>query len=186
MTYVWKRQLVHALQRGQVFEPQAGKEALAVGFADIVGFTRLARELNENEIAALVDGFESKAQDAATETGSRIVKTIGDEVMFVSEAVRGATEMALALTDRKEGDFEVRVGVAHGELTAHHGDYFGNTVNLASRAAGVALPGTVLISEEIAEGLSDDPGYEIKPIPRRRLKGIGHAQLYVLRRSPRG
>ncbi|MEA2433718.1 MAG: adenylate cyclase [Actinomycetota bacterium] len=186
LVYVWKRQLVSALQRAQVFQPQESEVTMAIGFVDIVGFTRLSRELNENDLARLVEEFESSAQDAATEIGTRIVKTIGDEVMFVADTPRAAAEMVLRLTDAySDPDREprVRAGVAYGEVAAHHGDYFGPTVNLASRAASVALPGTALVAESVGEALADDETYLLKPVPRRRLKGIGSPQLYVLRRK---
>jgi adenylate cyclase len=186
LVYVWRRQLAEALQRASVLTTQGDAASLAIGFADIVGFTRLSRELAENDLTRLIESFEASAQDAATEFGGRIVKTIGDEVMFVSDTARQAAEMSLQLAEAyasDEGPLQVRIGMALGEVIVHHGDYFGLTVNLANRSVGVARPGSVLVSEEFADALGDDARYEIKPIPRRRLKGIGTVQLYVLRLS---
>ena len=184
LVYVWRRHLAGALQRAQVLEPRGSAVDMSVGFADLVGFTRLSRQVDEDELQRIIERFETVAQDVATATGGRIVKTIGDEVMFVADEPEQAAELALGMAEGSEwvdDGLEVRVGVALGDLTAHHGDYFGPVVNLASRAARVAHPNAALVSEELAGALGD-ASYELKPIPRRRLKGIGSPQLYVLRR----
>jgi adenylate cyclase len=186
LAYVWRRHMANSLQRTQVLQPEGFTSVLAVGFADIVGFTRLSRELNEEELARTIDAFEAAANNAATETGARVVKTIGDEVMFVADDARQAAEMALHLAEefsQDDGTLQVRIGVAIGDVITHFGDYYGPTVNLANRSVGEARPGTILVSEELAEALHAESGYEVKPIPRKKLKGIGHAQLYVLRRA---
>lgn len=185
LVYVWRRRLADALNRGDVLALSGPSVDLTVGFADLVGFTRLSREITESELSELIERFEAMAQEATTEFGGRIVKTIGDEVMFVADDCHVAADVALRLMEHSETDeqIDIRIGLAMGELTAHHGDYFGNTVNLASRAARAARPGTALVSEEIAEALDERPGYDTKPIPKRKLKGIGSSQLYVLRRT---
>src|SRR5688500_1729227 len=77
LVYVWQRHLAHALQRAQVMEPQGSSVQMAVGFADLVGFARLSRHLDQGELEGLIERFESAAQEAATAVGGRIVKTIG-------------------------------------------------------------------------------------------------------------
>lgn len=188
LTYVWRRHLADALQRAQVMEPQGASVQMAIGFADLVGFTRITRRLDQDELEHLIERFEEVAQEAATAVGGRIVKTIGDEVMFVADRVEQAAEVALAIVEessKSDSEVEVRVGCAIGELISHHGDYFGPTVNLASRAARGALPNSVLVSEAFATSLDGD-GFSVKPVPVRRLKGIGSPQLYVLRRASEG
>lgn len=185
LVYVWRRHLAHALQRAQVLEPDGASVQMAVGFADLVGFTRLSRHLDQDELERVIEGFEAVAQEAATAVGGRIVKTIGDEVMFVADGADEAADMGLAMIDAcaaSQSQVEIRVGLAIGELVPHHGDYFGPTVNLASRAGRAARPNSALVSEDFAQALSDDR-FSTKPIPTRRLKGIGSHQLHVLRRA---
>lgn len=184
LVYVWRRHLADALQRGQVLAPQTSTVRTAVGFADLVGFTRLSREIDEDDLAALVEAFESATQEIATDAGGRIVKTIGDEVMFVADDAPAGAAMALALVESSVGelDAEIRVGMAIGQVTPHHGDYFGPTVNLASRAARVARPSSVLVDEGVTHALEGNDSFLLKPIPLRRVKGLGTPQLYVLRR----
>ena len=184
LVYVWRRHLAQALQRAQVLEPQGSAVQMAVGFADLVAFSRISRHLDQDELEGLIERFEAVAQEAATAVGGRIVKTIGDEVMFVADEATDAAEMALAMVDAcsgSESEVEIRVGAAIGELTSHHGDYFGPTVNLASRAARAARPNSVLVGDDFAKQLTDD--FSVKPVPVRRLKGIGSPQLFVLRRG---
>lgn len=185
LLHLWRRQLAHALVRADVLHPAETDTELAVGFADLVGFTRLARQVDEAELARIVERFEGRSHELAAEVGARIVKTIGDEVMFVADDPSSAAELALRLTESlatSEEEIEVRVGVAHGAAIAHRGDYFGPTVNLASRTARMARPNTVLLAEAMARALEDRDDLAIRPIRRRKLKGIGPTDLFVLRR----
>ena len=186
LLHVWRRHLAHALIRADVLNPDQPGTELAVGFADLVGFTRLARQIDEAELARIVERFESRSHEVATEVGARVVKTIGDEVMFVAEDPSSAVEFALRLIESLAGDemdLEVRAGIALGAAVAHRGDYFGPTVNLSSRTARMARPNTLLVSEATARALEQREDLVTKPIPRRKLKGIGPTDLFVVRRS---
>jgi adenylate cyclase len=158
---------------------------LAVGFADIAGYTELTAGLDEHELSELLAAFELLAYDTAAEHNGRIVKTIGDEVMFVA-APRDAAMIALALVDRAAADPfvpAVRIGVAFGSVLARDGDYYGPVVNLASRLTDRARRGSVLAAEALHDTLADDPDLWWRPLGPKRLRGIGEAQLFVLRRS---
>jgi adenylate cyclase len=95
--------------------------------------------------------------------------------------------MGLRLAERFSDDEvvpDVRVGLAFGPALPREGDFLGATVNLASRIAAYALPGTVLISDELNEKIAVEPGFKTKPLrPFTRLKGIGRVRLWVLRRK---
>jgi adenylate cyclase len=79
----------------------------------------------------------------------------------------------------------VRVGMAYGPVLPLMGDVFGTTVNLASRLTAMARPGTALVDAGLATELRDDGAYELARIARRRVRGLGVVQPYVLRRSGR-
>jgi adenylate cyclase len=187
LVHAWRRHLADAVTRSEI-ELVPGEEAkLVVGFADLVGFTRLSRYVDAEELEAIVDRFESTAHDLVTEFGGRVVKTIGDEVMFVADDVERAVEIGLrlidVLTSGDEANISLRVGIAYGPVVAHRGDYFGPTTNLASRAAKVARRNTLLVSEEVRDVLEERDDLEVKPIPRTRLKGIGAPRLWAVRRT---
>ena len=106
---------------------------LAVGFADMVGFTLLSQHLGEDELAAVVRRFEEISHDIVTGLGGRVVKMIGDEAMFVVDSVVAAARIGLGLAEAYADDellSDVRVGLAVGPVLVHDGDYFGPTVNL--------------------------------------------------------
>lgn len=180
---VWRRHLQAAararLLRG---DPDDGR-GLVVGFADLVGFTALAQQVSDEELAEVVDQFEQLAYDVVVAGGGRVVKMIGDEVMFLVEDPVAAAQIALGLADASRDAAElsdVRVGLALGPVLEREGDAYGATVNLASRATGIAYPGTVVVSPELRAYLADDPDFAFKNMRPRSLKHIGRVQLSVL------
>jgi adenylate cyclase len=191
VTYLWRRHLAAAAQR-QLYigsDAASGQETLTVGFADMVGFTAISQQMDEHELAGVVDRFESVAYDTIAEFGGRVVKMIGDEVMYVTDDAVSGAMVAVTLAE-VYGDDEtmpdVRVGLASGPVLAREGDYFGPTVNLASRIVNIAYPGSAVVSDEIHEALEDDERFGWKPLRPRRLKGIGWTPLWVLTRPGEG
>lgn len=187
LLHIWRRHLTAALETEATLEgSETETEGSTTGFADLVGFTRLSRHISEEELTHLVESFDSEMQEIVSELGGRIVKTIGDEVMFVMYDPAAAAEAALRMTETFPDDGEpptVRVGLATGPAVKYRGDYFGPTVNLAARAVGEARPGTVLVSDETRDAVDDEGGYAFKPLRPRRLKGVGTTRLWSLRRA---
>ena len=183
----WRRHL-QAASRRRMLEVVAGadKVEVVVGFADLVGFTVLSQQMTDVELSDIVGEFEALAYDVVTAGGGRVVKTIGDEVMFSVASPKAAAEIALSLSEGTRASDElsdVRVGMAFGPVLDREGDLFGPVVNLASRITALALPGTVVVDPELAAALQDDEGYVVKPMRPRYLKNIGRVALHVLRRS---
>jgi adenylate cyclase len=145
----------------------------SVGFVDLVGFTTLARRMTIRELAAVVDRFEEATHDVATARRGRVVKLIGDEVMFVAPDAAAACDIALALVEQFAGDAQVtpRGGLAAGELLVRGGDYYGPVVNLAARLAGIAVPREILVDTEVADGAAGAP-FRFEPAGRRMLRGF--------------
>lgn len=185
---VWRRHLQSAARR-RLLRPPGTQHALIVGFADLVGFTALSQQVSDVELGAIVDLFETLAYDVVAAEGGRVVKTIGDEVMFLVDEPESAAEIALSLADAsREADelSDVRVGMARGPVLEREGDCFGPTVNLASRATTIAYPGTVVVSGALHEALDGNDSYVFRAMRQRYLKNIGRTQLWVLRRSSDG
>ncbi|GAT65107.1 adenylate/guanylate cyclase domain-containing protein [Planomonospora sp. ID91781] len=189
LVHVWRAQLAAAGTRLLAIADLAEEPApptrltLAVGFADLVSFTRVSRELDEYGLAELVEGFESRAADVVAAHGGRLVKTIGDEVLFTAAEPATAAEIALELGEavRREGP-DVRVGLAYGPVLPMMGDVFGTTVNLAARLTAIARPGSVVADEALAGAVEGTAGIEVRRIRRRPARGLGVVQPYVLRR----
>lgn len=153
-SYIWRRHLVSAANRmltPTLVPGGEGTTALAVGFVDIVGYTTQSRNLSEAELVAWVEGFEDTATTVVTDHAARVIKTIGDEILYVTDDPVAAVEVALTLTERgadPEDPFpQVRAGLAHGQVVARLGDVFGSTVNVAARLTSLARPGTVVVDE---------------------------------------
>ena len=192
LEYVWRRHLQAALRRAAVVRPghlegdhEINVGETTVGFADLVGFTALAQRLSEGALADLVTRFEALAHDTVVSSGGRVVKMIGDEVMFVVDDARHGVEVGLALAEAYAGDevlSDVRVGLACGPVLAKDGDFYGPTVNLASRLVKVARPGSVVTSESVREALGDDDRIAWRSIKNRYLKDIGRVNLHVASR----
>jgi len=159
LEFVWRRHVQAATRRAMLLRTRGANGALphlAVGFADMVGFTVLSQQLAEDELAALVSRFEEVAHDTVTAMGGRVVKMIGDEAMFVTESVLAAARIGLRLSEVYADDellSDVRVALAVGPVLVQDGDYFGPVVNLASRMVGIANPGSVLVSDEFHTAL---------------------------------
>lgn len=182
--YVWRRHLAVAAESALVAtgDEDAG---VAVGFVDLVGFTELSRELSGEALEELVERFEHLAAHAVGEAGGRVVKTLGDEVMFTAGDARAGVSVALRLAESVAEQLgrEVRAGVAFGPVVARLGDVFGPTVNIASRLTGIAHPGTVLVDRGAATALRDDAGFDVAPIRRQSVRGYSHLAPFRVRRA---
>ena len=164
------------------------RPVMAVGFADMVGFTMLSQHLGDEELAAVVARFEELAHDTVVALGGRVVKMIGDEVMFVVQSADGAAQIGLSLAEAYAGDdllSDVRVALAVGPVLVKDGDFYGPVVNLASRLVNVAQPGTVLISDEFKAALDGEgaPDIDTRPLRTRTLKDLGRVQMWKLMRA---
>jgi adenylate cyclase len=185
--YTWKRHLQVAARRRMVRDSGAERGySQSVGFADLVGFTALSQQLSDHELAMTVDRFEATAYDIVSAHGGRVIKMIGDEVMFAVDEVADAVEIALLLADAYHDDEElsdVRVGVAWGPVLEREGDLFGPTVNLASRIVSIAYAGSVVVSSEVKDALDQRDDLRWRSLRTRQLKNIGRVQLYAVRRA---
>lgn len=144
----------------------------AVGFVDLVGFTALSGRLPAGELAAFIGRFEADAHDVVARHGARVVKLIGDEVMFVATDAAAVCAAALGLIDVFSSGFEAvvpRGGLAYGDVLLRGGDYYGSVVNLASRLVDLAVPMEVLVTEPLADAAT---GCRCEPAGRRVVKGF--------------
>jgi adenylate cyclase len=188
LEYSWRRHLQAAARRATLWRASAeapGSAELSVGFADLVGFTALSQQLSAPALADVVNRFEEVAFDVVVRGGGRVVKMIGDEAMFVvtdpGHAVHIGLDLAEAYAD-EESLSDVRVGIAHGQVLPREGDYYGPTVNLASRIVNIARPGSVVVSNAVHDELADtDPTLKWRPLRPRYLKEIGRVGLWVVK-----
>jgi adenylate cyclase len=123
----------------------AGQVDLAVGFADIVGFTAASSRLNALEVSKMAQTLLRAAESVFPDHDTRIVKGIGDAVMFTAPDLVSACAAAAALIKAaSRSDLPLRIGVAYGPMLRAYADYFGRTVNIASRLSDEARAGEIL------------------------------------------
>jgi adenylate cyclase len=149
---------------------------LAVGFVDLVGFTSFSREVPVAELGVAISEFEDVAFATVAAHDGRVVKLIGDEVMFVALDPLGACEIGLEMVAHFSGErsrVRPRGGVAIGEVFTRGGDYYGPVVNLASRICELAVPDEILVTDEVRRRVGDSsPSVVFDPAGRRMLKGF--------------
>ena len=206
-TYIWRRHLAGAASRLLTTETTGSAVSdQAVCFVDIVGFTSRSKTLAEGELVDWIEQFEDAATGIVVDHGGRIIKMIGDEILFVTDDPDAAAEIALTMTGRGSDADDpfpaVRAGLAHGPVVSRLGDVFGPVVNIASRLTSVARPGTVLVDrgayralaglpadtpddEQENGGPDSDAGtsaYRFRRMRRLSVKGYSRLQAWVLRR----
>lgn len=186
-SFVWRRHLISAASRF-VADPRAlgGSTArLAVAFVDIVGYTSRSRSLSEEELVEWIEEFEDSMTHLVVDAGGRVIKNLGDAVLYVCEDPLAAAEAALTAVARgaDEADTfpEVRAGLAYGDVVIRLGDVFGPTVNIASRLCSVARPSTVVIDEDTHAEFADVPTVELKRLRRVGVKGYSRLSMYSIR-----
>lgn len=157
----------------------------AMCFLDITGYTRLTQERGDAAAAELAEQLGHLVQRTSFKYGGRPVKWLGDGVMFYfpnpGPGVVAALEMVTGVTEA--GLPPAHVGLHAGPVIFQEGDYYGQTVNVASRIAEYARPGEVLVSQEVvdAAGAAEVAFREIGPI---ELKGVsGAMRLHAAQRA---
>ena len=186
VVHVWRRQFAASVGRAFVAATEDGMPLLAVGFVDIVDFTRSSQTWDSSTLERLLERFESETSLRVTAVGGQVIKTLGDAVMFVVDDAGAAVEVALQTVAAHAQDDElpdVRAGVALGPVLVRLGDVFGQPVNIASRLTDEARPRTVLVESRIAELLADDGAYDLKKLRRRSVRGYKALTPYLVRRT---
>jgi adenylate cyclase len=177
--YIHRRLFASSLRRELANRTAGtGSEQSAV-FADLVGYTTLSERLGPLELSELVGSFEAVAYDTVAEHGGRLVKTIGDEVLFAADDPLVAVDTSVDLLQRADaaGLPPLRAGLDHGPAVWFEGDLFGPTVNRAARLVAEAPVGALAASASFAAGV---PGRDWVPIGERDLKGVGALAVVTL------
>jgi class 3 adenylate cyclase len=143
-------------------------------FADLVGFTELTSEQGDEEAAELAISFHRRVSELARELGCHVVKAIGDAVMVRSEDGEAAVRLASRILGlaRAEGLPPVRVGLDTGPAVERNGDWFGATVNTASRVTAAAGVDELLMTERTRNAAAGVRGLELTARGRHPLKGL--------------
>lgn len=185
LVYMYRRHLAAATeQQLRVSSDDSGGVSMSVGFADLSGFTALSQQLDMRELAGLIDRFNASTAEVVSQAGGRIIKTIGDEIMFGTIDAAASAVMATTLIDAvsgRDGLPQLKVGLASGTIIAREGDLFGGPVNLASRLVTTARPASILVDEATHDALESDERFRFTPLGHLPLKGFGQVRAFRLR-----
>ena len=187
LVYVWRRHLAAAVARVEALgasETDLHTTQLTVGFADIVAFTALTNQLDHARIGDLVEIFESRCADVVAGQHGRVIKSLGDAVLFVNEDPIRAYDTAegiIAVIGRDPRMPDVRVGLSTGSVVTRLGDVFGPPVNMAARLTAVARRNRIIVDETTA-GLLPEDQFEARPLPARSVRGFGLVEPVAVRR----
>lgn len=144
-------------------------------FADLAGYTALTEAHGDERAADLAEAFCERVCSIESEHGGSDVKTLGDAVMSRIPDAGEAIRLGVRIVDeigRSHGFPAVRVGMHHGPAVRRGDDWFGSTVNLASRVAAVAEAGQVLLTDAVRAAASSTPGIEIRPLGQQSFKNV--------------
>ncbi|CAM2813626.1 adenylate/guanylate cyclase domain-containing protein [Actinomyces slackii] len=198
LAYVWRRHLASLLSRTDAEvagrdREEAGPDYYplirSLGFVDIVSFTQRAQGMSKQDLTLMLEDFEHTTRDVVTSRGARVVKTIGDAVMYIADDLPTAADVVTALVDELQGGPEairVRASLVHGRVVSRSGDVFGPTVNLASRLVDTAEPGGIRMDEATAMALLDGPVahlYRVGQCHQVVAKGLGRIVPWSLERA---
>lgn len=150
------------------------REETAVAFADLVGFTELGERIDVDDLGGVADRLGALAREVA-EPPVRLIKELGDGVMFVSPDPAPALDAMLRMIEGADGAGlpPLRAGIAYGPAINRYGDWYGSTVNLASRLGDRARPESVLATNELRDALGDRAQrFAFSEAGLKRLKGF--------------
>lgn len=188
LIYAWRRHLAAAAARVEALganEEDLHTTQVTVGFADIVAFTSLSNVLDEHRLGNMIEIFEARCQDVVSAHSGRIIKSIGDSVLFINESAADAIDTAegiIGVIGRDKRMPDVRVGLASGSVIMRLGDVFGPPVNMAARLTAVARRNRVIIDEKTAALLPADV-FETRRLTARPVRGFGLVEPVAVRRA---
>jgi adenylate cyclase len=156
-----------------------GHLRVAIAFADLAGYTRMTEELGDEHAVGVVERFVAEVEHTLPDD-ARILKTIGDEVMVVSNDPGSLVDWAVGFQELHDTRPLPRIGMHYGEVVYRDGDYYGREVNQAARVSARAGASEVLVTRPVVDAAG--PHLEFEHIGEVRLKGFADpTELFLAR-----
>jgi adenylate cyclase len=186
LVHAWRRHLDAALTRLDVDTSlvEDDQSIVTAGFADLVNFSALSNEMDTNRLGELVEIFEARSGDVVASQEGRMIKTLGDSVLFVHDDAERAVAIAHGLIEVIGQDNrlpDVRIGLATGPVVTRLGDVFGPPVNLAARLTALARRNRIIVDDATLAALRPS-SYETHRLTARPLRGFGMVEPVAVRR----
>jgi class 3 adenylate cyclase len=183
VTWLQQRELPHALRQFNVetielrlaehgLAPHPPDRLPAIAFVDLSGYTATTERRGDEAAIRFASILRDRAEGEAGAGGGRLVKLLGDGAMLFFPSAEPAVAASVRLIRRLgEEGLLAHAGVSSGPVVERDRDYFGHTVNLASRISSVAGPGEVLVTEVVAAELRDG-AFGLHPLGPTAMKGL--------------
>lgn len=195
MIYSWRRQMYALIERmtrdidSRAHETSKKRFPLsrALGFVDMESYTYTSSLLG-HQLVGLIEKFEYVCRTTVSAAGGRVVKMIGDSVLFIADDLEEGLLVVTDLIDtlaKTEGLLPVRASMVYGDVFSRSGDVFGPPVNLASRLVDIAPTGRILTDAPTAAAISQSPlrrQYKVEDFPAADLRGFGRVSPFLVSR----
>lgn len=160
------------------------EENIAILMADLSGYTALTETHGSVKAADLIDKYLAIVENCLV-GDSRLHERTGDEVMIIStspDCLLATSLMIMKETSGEENFLQVHGGLHLGKSLKRNNSYFGSAINLTSRIAAKANPGTFLCSEEFVTSLSGRSSARLTPAGKHSFKNISEErEMFELR-----
>ena len=195
MKYAWRRHLAAFLRRTEVEleDMRVDSEAMplirALGFVDLVAFTDRSGQLSPHQLVDFIQTFEFTCRDVISGLGARVVKMVGDAVLYIADDLETGAEVVSEIVTALQATPnmpDVRASLVWGGIVSRFGDVFGPNVNLASRLTAIAPEGEIVVDRDTAEALQalDRDKYQLVENIGSELQGFGYIESAILRVVP--
>jgi adenylate cyclase len=155
---------------------------VGVGYAKIADFSEVTAGFDVEGYASFVQKFDNQMSDIINSTGGRVVKLMGDTVVWVTPHAENSAEIALQMTQLKpeELDAKLRIGITWCRVMSFHGNIYGPGVNLASNLADLAPAGGIYLDDAAAGHFFRNSRFNVSPQPDTEIKGLGAVRPWTL------
>ncbi|HQZ50501.1 MAG TPA: adenylate/guanylate cyclase domain-containing protein [Chitinophagaceae bacterium] len=153
--------------------PDHSHQLAAILFADVVGYTAMMQE-DEEDAVGKINRFRHSLETIAEELNGKIIQYYGDGALLLFQSSTDAAEFAkvLQMEINEPPVIPVRIGIHMGEVLLQKGNVFGDVVNIASRIQALAPPGGIYVSEIVYQNIANKKGLESVFIKQEKLKNV--------------
>jgi adenylate cyclase len=159
------------LARQGLAPPRPDRPA-AMAFADISGYTHMTLQSGDRLAVRFSERLREAALEVARQYRGKLVRLLGDGAMLhfrdPEDGVRGTTDLVRMFAN---ADFSLHAGVHAGPMIERDGDYFGQTVNLASRVSSTAGAGEIKVTRAVVAA-TEGSGVRYEAAGPAVLKGL--------------
>jgi class 3 adenylate cyclase len=177
-----------AEQQRHIAGREIDEQPLAIGFADLRGFSQYTAERGDRDAFRLASRFADLVSQHVQEEGGAVLKTYGDGVMTSHGSADAALRCAAAMQEalrvynetNEDEPLSAGIGLSWGTVIHTGDDVFGHSVNLAKRISDVAKGGQVIVSSSIRERANPEGGFRLRDLGSHEVKGLGAHILWEL------